>query len=1460
MFGSLVGGPLCRRMLVSLVSVAVVAAVLQVGTGVAEADDTITIPVGSLVGPPVTIVPPIVTGTASTTGPDVINVESPGFCAANPGRCDVVIGGPTMGPYDAHSEFYQATDAQRAALVSLQESAIQSILTVHGLPGSDHDAVLAWDRSEIRAVMWEEITQALQTATGQRSATQQAVVEYFGVLMQRQSVNSAIAAIREYNKWSGNPSYINLPYADLAADPAGGASRSGSSTTGTGFCQYHPPGPYDTTSEYDGRVNVLCYRPCTTFLGCPFPQPSYDQFVNWGTWDATNARIGTATFAGVAQQAASAIAMGTAVVGSAVIGAAVAAALPGVLDASAFAAAIAPYGGLAAPELFAAGAPAAAADGAFVAANLGGAVGIVVTALVIAILEGIQVVQNAQLPSKLNQLLSTARSAGPGDAASLVGTDSGQRALYSLFLDATTPEHVGGAMPTVGTPETFITKAGRTATLSYTDAAGTTQTVRASGGWFYVTLRDANGNIVSQDQPSLYLLTREPQPGGQPTSRTYWHMMTSDGQPAVLGLRNGQAVMAGDLKNCGTTSTVCSYGPDLVVHTPAEAGPDDTQTVKLVADVLAIQPANTSTKAGTPVQFTATAGGQDVTSAATFLIDGKPCTANSCSATKPGLHTVRVIGPDRQTTVSTSLSVAPGQPGGISMSIDPVDPVATSPFSVSVTLTDAYGNAITNANQDATLTLPGGTCTQQSLTASCTVNQAGDYVLSASYPPNFTTSVHFTAVSAPVASLSIDQFGAVVHAGDQLTFSSHGFDAGGHDLGDVSNDVTYAVDGVPCPQRICTFTRTSDVTPVHVTATLRSISAFSPIVVHAGAPVSVSVNPPAAGATAGTAFPVSWSATDAYGNVTSGTSSAGSLTIDGGTCTATTCTTNLAGIHHLGVQTSSGATVTGAPVYVAPAAPDHIVLGSAPSTVVAGERATYQPRTLDRFGNQTTATGGYVLAMTNGSCAAATCTGYVVGAQTVEVSQGALSTTTPLAVTAGPVTSLTVSSSTATPQAGTAFTLTAHGIDAYGNDAGDRTSAVTFTLPTGTNGTCDGASCTITKAGAATVTATAGSAVGSVDVTVGAAALDHLTLDGPTTVTAGSTATFTVNALDRNDNAISSFTPTLTMTGGTCTGLTCTSTTAGPATVTAAVGTVSVTKAITVRAAAAASMTVTGGGQSAAVTQAFSHPLSATAYDIYGNRVPGTAISFAVAGGSATFPGGLDGVTVTTGPDGSATTPSLQAGATGGPVTLTVDAADVPEATIQLTVTAPATVTGTPPNATAGQAYRYSFVTTGYPAPVVTLAAGTLPRGLTLAPDGTISGTATRAGSYAFAVTAANSTHSTTLVTKIKVMPQAPASVTALTGSGQTALTGARFGVPLSAVVTDRYINLEPGISVTFRITAGSATFAGGAKTVTVTTNTLGVAIAPALTAGSTAGAVTVTASAAGASSTATFHLTVKRR
>jgi hypothetical protein len=98
-------------------------------------------------------------------------------------------------------------------------------------------------------------------------------------------------------------------------------------------------------------------------------------------------------------------------------------------------------------------------------------------------------------------------------------------------------------------------------------------------------------------------------------------------------------------------------------------------------------------------------------------------------------------------------------------------------------------------------------------------------------------------------------------------------------------------------------------------------------------------------------------------------------------------------------------------------------------------------------------------------------------------------------------------------------------------------------------------------------------------------------------------------------------------------------------------------------------------------------------------------------------------------------------------------------------------------------------------------------------------------------------------------------TVTPTGGSGQTAMVGTAFAAPLTATVTDGGAPIA-GASVTFTApaTEPSATFPGGAGSVTVTTDTDGVATSPPVTAGRMAGGFAITATAGTA--TADFALT----
>jgi hypothetical protein len=74
----------------------------------------------------------------------------------------------------------------------------------------------------------------------------------------------------------------------------------------------------------------------------------------------------------------------------------------------------------------------------------------------------------------------------------------------------------------------------------------------------------------------------------------------------------------------------------------------------------------------------------------------------------------------------------------------------------------------------------------------------------------------------------------------------------------------------------------------------------------------------------------------------------------------------------------------------------------------------------------------------------------------------------------------------------------------------------------------------------------------------------------------------------------------------------------------------------------------------------------------------------------------------------------------------------------EVPATAPA-ISGTPPtNVPVNAAYSFTFILGGAPQPFTAETSGPLPPGLTLSNDGTLSGTPTTAGTYAFTVSATN--------------------------------------------------------------------------------------------------------------------------
>jgi hypothetical protein len=179
------------------------------------------------------------------------------------------------------------------------------------------------------------------------------------------------------------------------------------------------------------------------------------------------------------------------------------------------------------------------------------------------------------------------------------------------------------------------------------------------------------------------------------------------------------------------------------------------------------------------------------------------------------------------------------------------------------------------------------------------------------------------------------------------------------------------------------------------------------------------------------------------------------------------------------------------------------------------------------------------------------------------------------------------------------------------------------------------------------------------------------------------------------------------------------------------------------------------------------------------------------------------------------------------PFTVTATNGISPDATIDSTVEvspAPPTITGTPPPGQFWSLYTFTFTTTG--TPTVTVSAGTPPPGLTLAPDGTLSGRPTRAGTYAFTVRADNGVDpAATEAVQIVIVPKPHITVTDARARERNAgLTAMTFVVSLTrAGIYDIPVHWTTANGTAtapsdFQAASGDLTFAPGelSKTITV--------------------------------------------
>ncbi len=247
---------------------------------------------------------------------------------------------------------------------------------------------------------------------------------------------------------------------------------------------------------------------------------------------------------------------------------------------------------------------------------------------------------------------------------------------------------------------------------------------------------------------------------------------------------------------------------------------------------------------------------------------------------------------------------------------------------------------------------------------------------------------------------------------------------------------------------------------------------------------------------------------------------------------------------------------------------DHIVVTPDGASIAAGTSQTFVVEGFDSNCNSlgNLASQATLTISPNGSCTGATCTATVAGPHTVTAVVEGKTDSAALTVTPGPLHHLTLSPSSATITAGGNQAYTAQGFDAFNNSLGDLTGATTFSLSP--NGSCVGASCSATVAGAHTVTGTSSGKTGTAALTVNPGPLDHLVLS-PASVSfvgPGSQA-YTAQGFDAFNNSLGDVTGATTFSiapDGSCVGATCSASALGAHTVTGNDGSATGTATLTI--------------------------------------------------------------------------------------------------------------------------------------------------------------------------------------------------------------------------------------------------------------------------------------------------------
>ena len=542
---------------------------------------------------------------------------------------------------------------------------------------------------------------------------------------------------------------------------------------------------------------------------------------------------------------------------------------------------------------------------------------------------------------------------------------------------------------------------------------------------------------------------------------------------------------------------------------------------------LTVTPSSATAVAGDTLTLTATsqdAGGDelgDLTSRSTFTSSNSSdrLTGNRITVGTAGTRTITGVRGAFSGTTTIGVSVGPVA----SLVISPSQglAVAGETRTFSVEGFDVSGDDLGDVTTDTTFT---------STDASDAIDGA-QVVFGVSGPRTLTATdgqasenTDVSVTVGAVASLTVTASRTSVAAGESATFSVEGFDISGDDLGDVTADTTFSSSDA-----------SDQVTGTSVTfglAGARSIGAAdgdargeTSVTVVTGGLHSIVVTSSASSVDAGGSATITAEGFDVAGNDLGDITSDSTFSSSNGSDEVTDNTIDFGTLGSRTITATDGEVSGTVDVMVMAGPLMYLDLTAAPTYAAAGDSAIFTARGLDSVGDDlgdvtqdTTFTSGDDGDVVTGSSILFT----HPGTHIITATDGAATGSMRFTVTVGTIASVVIDPASTSVIAGASQAFTAVGYDAQHNPLGDVTAITTFTS-TESADTVTGNSIRFTTAGSDTVTATVGAASATANVAVAADAANpaSITLHASDShVLLGGSVTLRVTGADAYGNSI----------------------------------------------------------------------------------------------------------------------------------------------------------------------------------------------------------------------------------------------------------------------------------------------------------------------------------------------------